>query len=704
MKIIFGIFTFLVLLLVGAIIAPSFIDWSQYKAQIEEQAEKATGYDIVLGGDLSLSIIPSPRVVIGDVTVNAPDGLDVPHLAKLERLELGVAALPLLSKNIQITYVEAISPDIHVVLDEQGQLAGLSPEIEAMKAGDEDAKASEDKATPNVSLDKLIITNGRVSVNNAKAKTTMIAEKINLAARADSLSGPFTAKGDVVYEGKTLNFDANIGEIGGDDIKLTFDAGVNGDLATMRYAGLVSMAQGLTAQGQLSAKVSNPAALAKALTPQSASDYKESISFDAMIKATDKAISLDNLRVKTGKNEAQGKLNIALPQDKLPMAISGDIRSLNNMTGQRVLADFKLAMNGSNIDFSDTKVTFGPSTADISGRYNTKSQALNVSAKVNRFNSNDFTKGANGSAGSADGSASGAAGAAQAQDLKRAIQSSVSSIAIPMDIKADIEVTQGAVGDFTFTGLQLSGSAKPSGAVTISRLSVRDMMGAQIIMQGSLANLQALSGIDVNVSVNTDDAAAFAKRLKVDASALPSGLKAVDAKVKAKGSLDQMNIEATTKALGLALTVSGAVTDPLAKMEADKLNLRVKHASLTKAIQIQNPTFKAPIPAFNKPFDFAANVRLGKNKIDLSDIKSTLLGSNMSGALGVKTGGARPNLSGALNFTALDLGGAGSAKGASGVSGGSKKSAGSRWSLDQIDSRRRWSRPRYRIHCLSMYR
>ena len=51
MKLIFGIFTVLVLLLVGAVIAPSFIDWSQYKAQIEAQAEKATGYDVVLGGD-----------------------------------------------------------------------------------------------------------------------------------------------------------------------------------------------------------------------------------------------------------------------------------------------------------------------------------------------------------------------------------------------------------------------------------------------------------------------------------------------------------------------------------------------------------------------------------------------------------------------------------------------------------------------------
>ena len=52
----------LVLLLGAAVVAPNFIDWNQYKSTAEKQATELTGLELKVGGDVSLALLPSPRV------------------------------------------------------------------------------------------------------------------------------------------------------------------------------------------------------------------------------------------------------------------------------------------------------------------------------------------------------------------------------------------------------------------------------------------------------------------------------------------------------------------------------------------------------------------------------------------------------------------------------------------------------------------
>ena len=52
----------LVLLVAVAVVAPSFIDWNQYKSEIAGPIERATGRKLAMNGDLSLSVLPTPLV------------------------------------------------------------------------------------------------------------------------------------------------------------------------------------------------------------------------------------------------------------------------------------------------------------------------------------------------------------------------------------------------------------------------------------------------------------------------------------------------------------------------------------------------------------------------------------------------------------------------------------------------------------------
>ena len=50
------------LLIVAAVAAPFFVDLNNYKAEIAQKAKEATGRDLAIDGDISLSILPTPGV------------------------------------------------------------------------------------------------------------------------------------------------------------------------------------------------------------------------------------------------------------------------------------------------------------------------------------------------------------------------------------------------------------------------------------------------------------------------------------------------------------------------------------------------------------------------------------------------------------------------------------------------------------------
>ncbi|HBU97705.1 AsmA family protein, partial [Thalassospira lucentensis] len=63
----------LVVLIAALLIIPSLIDWNGYKAQVSQAVRDATGRELVINGDLSMSLIPSPALSAEQVALgNAP--------------------------------------------------------------------------------------------------------------------------------------------------------------------------------------------------------------------------------------------------------------------------------------------------------------------------------------------------------------------------------------------------------------------------------------------------------------------------------------------------------------------------------------------------------------------------------------------------------------------------------------------------------
>jgi uncharacterized protein involved in outer membrane biogenesis len=111
----------LVLLVVGAVVAIKTIDPNTLIAPVQARVKAATGRDLAVRGDAHIALSLHPRIVLTDVVLsNAPWGT-AKELARIERLELAAALLPLLSRRFELTELVLVKPVVALETDGKGQ-------------------------------------------------------------------------------------------------------------------------------------------------------------------------------------------------------------------------------------------------------------------------------------------------------------------------------------------------------------------------------------------------------------------------------------------------------------------------------------------------------------------------------------------------------------------------------------------------------
>jgi uncharacterized protein involved in outer membrane biogenesis len=130
-----GLVALLVLLLGGAWLAPSFLDWNRYRGDVSALASAALGQAVRIEGPITLRVLPEPLLVAGRVTVDAGGGGAV----TAEQLRLRVALMPLLAGRVDAREMVLRGADIRLpwppdpaslVLRTPSWLSALSARIE----------------------------------------------------------------------------------------------------------------------------------------------------------------------------------------------------------------------------------------------------------------------------------------------------------------------------------------------------------------------------------------------------------------------------------------------------------------------------------------------------------------------------------------------------------------------------------------------
>ena len=194
----------LIVLLTAAIVGPYFVDWTAQRALIEAQLSNALGARVATSGNITLRLLPTPYIVLGQVrAASAAPGS--PRLAA-ETARVELSAMPLLQGQLQVTEATFDRPNLRLTMDENGQI--VLPQ--APGAGSNALR-----------FERIVLKGGTLILDQAGSEREWSLEDVDGTAEARTLNGPFLFDGTVhgmngaaLVEPLNLRFSTGIKENG----------------------------------------------------------------------------------------------------------------------------------------------------------------------------------------------------------------------------------------------------------------------------------------------------------------------------------------------------------------------------------------------------------------------------------------------------------------------------------------------------------
>ena len=289
-KILIGLGVVVLLLVAAVLVGPRFVDWNTYKPRVIEAVRNATGRELAIDGDISVSLLPSPTLSVAGVRLANLQGASTPDMARLKSLDISVALMPLISGNVQVTKVTLVDPVVELERLADGRVNWLfaptagAPASGAVPTQPTTGSPGPGGSLPSISVDNFGIVNGTVIYRSGPTEEKI--EALNAAVAARSLTGPFTAKGDAKLAGILAHFDVAVGRLGVGPTDLQLLINMAGDAAILKFDGTADQAAA-TLKGKLDAKIAEPGVLlqiagARGLPPALTKPFTLTSSIDAI--------------------------------------------------------------------------------------------------------------------------------------------------------------------------------------------------------------------------------------------------------------------------------------------------------------------------------------------------------------------------------------------------------------------------------------
>lgn len=181
----------LVVALFAALLAPLFVDWTNFRRDFEGQASQLLGKKVVVNGEVSARLLPFPSVTMEDVTVGTD--VDGTPLVRVARFSLDAELAPFLSGEARIFDMRIEEPKARIRLLPDGTLdwlRGSRPSIPAR----------------TVVLEKVSVTGGRIEFIDEQSGRNRVLTELDAALSARTLAGPWSVQGRAVLDGEAAQF------------------------------------------------------------------------------------------------------------------------------------------------------------------------------------------------------------------------------------------------------------------------------------------------------------------------------------------------------------------------------------------------------------------------------------------------------------------------------------------------------------------
>ncbi len=362
------------LLVLAVVIVLVVVDPNDYRGQIEQVVEDQTGRELTIEGDLRLTFFPWLGVEVGSTRLAEAEGFGEEPFLQVERVQLAVKVLPLLTGELALDTVILEQPRIRLVRLEDGRAnwETLAPPADEASAPAEQPQG-DGPAVPDIlrtaSLAGFRIQDAHVTYVDRQADVDATLEPFNLvledvrlggpvpltaewqAALADgpSIEGELKAVLEIADDlaraevsGMDLQVTANGEAIPGGSQSVRLGGDVDADLAenVFRLSGLTLSAAGAELTGEAEARLAEAGANVTAsitLPEVNPRDIMSELAIDPPPTSDDAVLTA--LQAESGLQFADGRLTLEDISARLDDS---------NLTGRVVVRDFA----GPAVDFA----------------------------------------------------------------------------------------------------------------------------------------------------------------------------------------------------------------------------------------------------------------------------------------------------------------------------------------------------------------
>jgi len=184
------------LALIGLILTSWLINREALRQAVEAQIRSVTGLDLVVKGDIDVSVFPGSYVSFHDVGLKGGDTTD-PAL-RVDVLTANLRLLPLLMQRFQIADLMLLRPQITVVRTADGE-SNWTPFIQTI------ARTMKPGADNQVSFSEIRIQDGKLSYDDAVNHASEKLDDIDLSLAWPSISRSFAATGEFDWRGERVD-------------------------------------------------------------------------------------------------------------------------------------------------------------------------------------------------------------------------------------------------------------------------------------------------------------------------------------------------------------------------------------------------------------------------------------------------------------------------------------------------------------------
>jgi uncharacterized protein involved in outer membrane biogenesis len=194
----------------GAVIALTF-DPDSLKPRIIAAVKRETGRDLTLQGRIRLGLSLQPTLTVQGVSFANPPGFSRPQMATLERLDLRLALLPLLSHSVEIDRLVLVKPDIILETDAQGRPNWqFTPEPGATTPKSDSAGSRQGTAT-RINVADTQIEDGTITWRDGRTERSAVIAVTSLRASAASPDADLNLSMAANYDGTPFTVAGKVG-------------------------------------------------------------------------------------------------------------------------------------------------------------------------------------------------------------------------------------------------------------------------------------------------------------------------------------------------------------------------------------------------------------------------------------------------------------------------------------------------------------